>query len=269
MLWFHPGSHPGDRSKNPQSLSALHPEDEVSEGCFLVEIPQRALVLSLSEIALASGYPADRVPEYFGAFAESAEREIRERMRIQTGYVVVRLEIPSRSNQGIRMGQIESIADRRLIGYLGQCTQVAVFLVTLGPGVDTFIQGVQQGGDPLMAFMANHVAALFAEQATEVLHGHIGASFAARGMGITNRYSPGYCNWDVGQQRALFQLFPTGFCGVQLTDSCLMLPMKSVSGIIGVGRGAQVLPYDCGHCSQSDCNYRSIKQQRSFASVPC
>jgi hypothetical protein len=42
-------------------------------------------------------------------------------------------------------------------------------------------------------------------------------------------------------------------CGVTLTDSSLMLPIKSVSGVIGVGPDVKKMDYTCGLCSFADC----------------
>ena len=76
------------------------------------------------------------------------------------------------------------------------------------------------------------------------------------GKKITNRYSPGYCGWDVAEQHKLFQLIPDNFCGVRLNESSLMNPEKSVSGIIGIGENVKYNPYTCRICDMKDCIYR-------------
>ena len=69
-----------------------------------------------------------------------------------------------------------------------------------------------------------------------------------------------YCGWHVSAQPALFSLFPEkNPCGIELTDSCLMLPMKSVSGVIGIGPDVRYLPYTCGICDKKDCYKRRTK----------
>lgn len=79
-------------------------------------------------------------------------------------------------------------------------------------------------------------------------------------MRISNRYSPGYCEWHVGGQRSLFSLLDDNRTGVTLTESCLMQPIKSVSGIIGIGTNIQKRPYGCSICHSSTCVYRRIKR---------
>ena len=44
---------------------------------------------------------------------------------------------------------------------------------------------------------------------------------------------------------------------ITLTDSFLMLPRKSTSGIIGLGAGSEVSDYNpCRTCNQKSCNGR-------------
>ena len=78
-----------------------------------------------------------------------------------------------------------------------------------------------------------------------------------RGWRHTNRFSPGYCGWHVSEQKKLFPLFPSAEpCGIRLTDSSLMLPIKSVSGVIGLGDGVRKLEYTCGLCTYDKCYRR-------------
>ena len=79
---------------------------------------------------------------------------------------------------------------------------------------------------------------------------------AKEGLNITNRYSPGYCGWDVSEQQKLFFLLPENCCGIRLTDSSLMLPIKSVSGVIGVGKTVRKTAYKCAVCDKEDCYLR-------------
>jgi len=46
------------------------------------------------------------------------------------------------------------------------------------------------------------------------------------------RFSPGYCGWHVSGQKRLFARLQPESIGITLNDSCLMQPLKSVSGVI-------------------------------------
>jgi len=53
----------------------------------------------------------------------------------------------------------------------------------------------------------------------------------AREMGLwpSKRFSPGYGKWDIREQQYVFQVLPGKDIGVSLTESCMMIPRKSVS----------------------------------------
>jgi hypothetical protein len=82
-----------------------------------------------------------------------------------------------------------------------------------------------------------------ASEAADSLSAAAGAALltSLRGSGALLRptgvlpYSPGYCGWDITGQRALFAALSPDDIGVTLTESCLMQPLKSVSGVLVVG----------------------------------
>jgi len=100
------------------------------------------------------------------------------------------------------------------------------------------------------------------EAAADIMQDNLLKEMISADKKITNRYSPGYCGWDVAEQQKLFQLMPDNFCGVKLNDSSLMDPEKSVSGFIGIGENVRYNPYTCGLCDMKDCIYRKLKVKR-------
>jgi hypothetical protein len=65
----------------------------------------------------------------------------------------------------------------------------------------------------------------------------------------------------VADQHKLFSFFPANCCGISLTDSALMHPIKSVSGIIGLGKEVKFREYTCDLCSQVECFHRNHQQK--------
>ena len=72
----------------------------------------------------------------------------------------------------------------------------------------------------------------------------------------TNRYSPGYCGWNVSDQQKLFALLPKNFCGVSLNENSMMLPVKSISAVIGIGKTVEKKDYQCSICDVEFCYKR-------------
>jgi hypothetical protein len=51
---------------------------------------------------------------------------------------------------------------------------------------------------------------------------------------ITKRYSPGYGDWGVENNREFLDWIGAGYIGIKLNKSCQMQPEKSISALIGV-----------------------------------
>jgi cobalamin-dependent methionine synthase I len=114
-----------------------------------------------------------------------------------------------------------------------------------------------QEGDMIKGYVVDVLANAVVEEAMDRVQENLSQEMAAAGLNITNRYSPGYCGWDIAEQQKLFSLLPEGFVGISLTPSSLMQPMKSVSGIIGIGKAVRFNHYTCNLCDDTNCLYRN------------
>ncbi len=60
------------------------------------------------------------------------------------------------------------------------------------------------------------------------------------GETLVSRYSPGYGDYPLSEQRRLLSILDASRrVGVSLTDALVMAPSKSVSAVIGVTRSAK------------------------------
>ena len=139
--------------------------------------------------------------------------------------------------------------------------QMAVFVCTAGDGISQWSKQMMAANDPLKGFIADILGSVVVETAIDAIQQKLSDEMAQSGLKITNRYSPGYCGWPTKEQHKLFSLMPEGICGIRLTESALMLPIKSVSGIIGVGANVRFNPYTCQLCDATQCVYRNKKSK--------
>jgi hypothetical protein len=113
---------------------------------------------------------------------------------------------------------------------------LALFVVTLGEETSSAIAGGFAASDFALASMLDAVASEAADRAAEVVEAWFERELRSRGWappdGGVLRYSPGYCGWHVTGQRRLFAALHPEQIGVALTESCLMQPLKSVSGVL-------------------------------------
>jgi cobalamin-dependent methionine synthase I len=78
------------------------------------------------------------------------------------------------------------------------------------------------------------------------------------GMATSIPLSPGMVGWSVDQgQRQIFHLLDSRRIGVELTESFLMLPVKTISLILGVGVDINTGGSTCDYCSMRErCHFR-------------
>lgn len=137
--------------------------------------------------------------------------------------------------------------------YLAGAEGFALFVGTAGLEFEAFLHEVKASGDIVREFMADLIGSEIAEAAGVLLAADLAAAQAERGWQISNSYSPGYCGWHVREQQTLFSLLPERPCGITLSESCLMTPIKSISGVIALGPQIEKAPYGCAICGKADC----------------
>ena len=151
--------------------------------------------------------------------------------------------------------QIGDIIGRQLRG----AEAYAFFICTAGTKYEAWQQRLKEQEDMVRVFIADAMGSVIAEKCADRMEEHLQQSIDKLGWHHTNRFSPGYCGWHVSEQQLLFPLFAGQTCGVRLTDSSLMVPIKSVSGLIGVGKEVRRLDYTCGLCEMHQCYKRRKK----------
>lgn len=131
-----------------------------------------------------------------------------------------------------------------------------LMLSTVGKELDEWMEGKRLSGDVMEAFIADGIGSALAEAIVAYGRQKVEEVLQQWGLNAGNAYSPGYCDWNVSEQKLFFSLLPKDFCGVRLTDSCLMLPIKSVSSLIGAGPRMQKKAYGCAICKNKNCYKR-------------
>ncbi len=149
--------------------------------------------------------------------------------------------------------------------FLAGAELVATFVVTIGSAVERLSRRWLRAGRVMAGVVADAFASEAVESVAQQCQDRIRSWARARGLEITPRYSPGYCGMRVDQQVALFASLPAARIGVRLRPSFLMTPIKSVSGLIGIGRVDAVRPddYPCRHCDQPECTQRRAPARRA------
>ena len=177
--------------------------------------------------------------------AAAVPRSIHERFPLNfTGddtFQVASLRLKSRSLQ------------RNLAG----CGEVYLFAATLGIAVDTLIRRASLMDTAKGAVMQAAAAAVI-EAFCDAENDKLRREAEAEGLYLRPRFSPGYGDLSLDCQRDfLYLLKAQKNIGLTVTDSGPMVPIKSVTAIIGISTtNSSCHLQGCEVCPKTDCAFR-------------
>ncbi|MBQ3031188.1 MAG: Vitamin B12 dependent methionine synthase activation subunit [Anaerotignum sp.] len=141
---------------------------------------------------------------------------------------------------------------RALMKNLEGCEDVIVFAATIGLEIDRSIRRYTN----LSPAKALFFQAIGAER-IESLCDAFCEELKGEGLLLRPRFSPGYGDLPLELQKDIFRVLDCPRkIGLSLNESLLMSPSKSVTAIIGIGRGETEAENKCSACEKSDCAYR-------------
>ena len=118
----------------------------------------------------------------------------------------------------------------RLAQTVAGCNRVCLFGATLGTECDRLLRTYS----PTDLTRAMVLQACLSSKIEEVCDS-LEDKLKAQGLKLRQRYSPGYYDLDITENKKLFEMLELKKrIGLTLTDSCQMLPSKSVTAIIGI-----------------------------------
>ena len=211
------------------------------------------------EVLRYLSYPPDAVPD--GPIGEALDRWIDEAAtaaRPQGVYAV--FEIAEIGARRLRLKHGKDTTEFR--GSIGKMLAgsrlVAAFIATAGDEVQQLATRALAEGDPLAGMIVNGVGAERVLAAEAAVMDHLRTRALTVGLAPTLPYSPGYCGMPLTAQVKLFALFDGQTAGVSLSAACLMTPVKSTSGLVGLVPAAELgeLGSPCDQCDMPDCNMR-------------
>jgi len=166
------------------------------------------------------------------------------------------LELPlSIEGDSVQAGGVMFIS-KKLSAHLSGCERCVLLCATLGAGVDRLLARAS-AREMGYAAVLNAAASAWIEDfldewQAEYLSQHPGES-------AVFRFSPGYGDWDISCQNEILNLLSAWRIGVTATESSMLVPVKSVTALLGIksdGCGTENAWHDCGKCTKLDCNFR-------------
>jgi len=216
------------------------------------------LALSPDMIEQVMGYKNQKAPEPIPGIIEEVIGEAEEFSDIKGGYTLGGDVQVYPDSQVIMFQDREFLTGKIITSNFTRAEGALLFLFTAGKQYEIRSRQQLQNSDQIKGYITDVLGSIIVELAVEKMQDELEAEQNNSGYNITNRYGPGYCGWPVSDQEKLFSFFPEGFAGISLSESSMMNPIKSVSGIIGIGREIRKTAYHCNICDDRNCIYRNL-----------
>lgn len=139
-----------------------------------------------------------------------------------------------------------------------QSEKVVLIAATLGIYVDKLIRKAQIT-DMAQAVVIDAMASVAIEQFMDKIEVELSERYS--GYYFTNRFSPGYGDYPLEKQKEIVRLLNTEKkLGLNLTESLMLNPTKSVTAVIGIGKKEvkekSSCTSKCSRCKNKNCPYR-------------
>ncbi len=141
---------------------------------------------------------------------------------------------------------------------------LALFALTIGEKVSQKIDELFAANEFALGSMLDSVASAGTDKTADSVDEYFLNQLSEKGR-ITPftgmlRYSPGYCGWHTSGQKKLFGFLHPEDIGITLLDSFLMKPLKSISGVMVVGK-KEIHIFDDSYPFCSECRSHSCRDR--------
>lgn len=225
----------------------------MNKSIFKYEISASELSLFPSKIWKEIGYSSDNLPEELKESISSVIDYINKNINV---CCVFRLDSGSLNNNIVTLsdGTILSVGKTN-INLLSGATSFAVFIATVDNKYEYFLKELQKENKIIEAYIADVTGTILVEEIQKYMINQLELKISSKENHTSPIYS-GSCGWSISNQTALFEYMREETCGVHLNDSYMMLPVKSVSGIIGIGKNVDTKDIGCKYCNLKLCYKR-------------
>ncbi len=138
--------------------------------------------------------------------------------------------------------------------------QLNIALCTIGADLEQRVQELMNE-DPITAVALDGAGIAAVTRVSKTVEDLISKKACELDLALGMRAQPGQEGWPIEQQRLVFSVLPGDKIGIRLTESCLMIPRKSVSFVIPRGKDLDSSVLPCDFCSKRNrCDWKKQKQ---------
>jgi hypothetical protein len=215
------------------------------------------LDLNVDRILRGQGINPARARQRFNPMLAAAEEALKlGQPLIQPAVLLHNLPVVAFQHERLRLANGGALTGPAIKQFLAPAQEIAVVICTIGDQVELLISEAMKE-EPVLGMALDGLAnAAVEDLGTEVCR-YYEDQAAQRGWECSLPVSPGIDGWPVAEaQRQVFSLVDSSLIGVQLTDSAVMLPIKSASMVLGLGAEITIQGEPCDVCNlRATCRY--------------
>ena len=203
---------------------------------------------------LLGGQKKKSLPKSISKKVETARQKLNNLIKPSVQYRILKPSVMD--NDVVQLDETVEFTSAKLAKSLKNAEKIVCFVGTIGTGVEDEVNRLLNKQRLADAYILDAMASVAVENMIDRFQDLMENRLSAEEMTVTFRFSPGYCDWPVTQQKELFNLFDIKEIEVELLDSCLMKPRKSVSGVFGITSQDSESYNPCRDCPTRSCESR-------------
>lgn len=206
------------------------------------------------EAARYLGYGRHAVDDQTKALVQEAFTELEQAAESRIVYRIFGLQVSG--DDLVKIGDLE-VRSRNLAKNLRGCDQVVMLGATLGVKVDLLMKRYSVT-EMSKTVVLQACAAAVLEEYLDDRQEELRAEQEKEGYYLRPRFSPGYGDFDIRHQGDILRMLDSAKkIGLTMTGSSMLVPTKSVTAVIGLGRERTPCHRKgCETCDKTDCIYR-------------
>ncbi|HPW68811.1 MAG: methionine synthase [Desulfomonilia bacterium] len=158
--------------------------------------------------------------------------------------LILKADVGRGSEVTLETGDV--LRSRGLARMLSTSRKVLLMGATAGNRIMGEISSCSAGGNLARAVVLDAAASEMTDSALDWISACIGQQVRREGLEVTpRRFSAGYGDFDLTNQKIMYERLRLGEIDVSITDACILLPEKSVTAIAGIRKAERK---DGGKC---------------------
>src|SRR6056297_3672153 len=148
---------------------------------------------------------------------------------------------------------------KKMIDLLKNAEYLILMVVTIGLETEKAVKDKFQHGNHVRAMALDAAGTVAVKTAGQWLNHFIKEKYSQVGLKFSRYFEPGSGDWDIREQKQIFEILKPERIGITLNPSFMMNPAKSLSWIRGAGFNlinSYRDEFSCQYCMLTDCPFR-------------